>query len=41
MAEKIQQGEVGMGKGMCGFWFEPLQIEHPYENKVSLWTFCV
>jgi hypothetical protein len=22
-----------MGKGMCGFWFEPLQIEHPYEKQ--------
>jgi hypothetical protein len=29
-----------MGKGVCQFWFEPLQIEHPSENEVSFWTFC-
>jgi hypothetical protein len=39
MAKEIQRGEASMGKGVCGFWFEPPQIEHPNENEVSFWTF--
>jgi hypothetical protein len=35
MAKEIQQGEASMGKDVCGFWFEPLQIEHPSESEVS------
>jgi len=38
MAKEIQLGEASMGKGKCGFWFEPPQIEHPNEE-VSCWTF--
>lgn len=40
MAKEIQQGEANMGKCVCQFWFEPLQIEHPSENEASFWTFC-
>jgi hypothetical protein len=34
MAKEIWQGEIGMGEGMCAFWFEPLQIDHLSEDKV-------
>ncbi len=35
---EIQQGEAYLkfvGEGMCGFWFEPLQIKYLGENEVN------
>jgi len=34
MVEENGQREARVGKGVHGFWSQPLQIEHLHENKV-------